>query len=52
MARKFGLKDAVLVILSLFVILILMREAYERGAEDGYWEAIDEENIYACEIFA
>ncbi len=50
-ARRFGIKDAVLIILSLIVIGILMRESYERGAEDGYWEAIEEENPYACEIF-
>ena len=50
MAQGFGIKDAVLIILSLIVVGILMRESYQRGTDDGYWEAIDEENIYSCEI--
>ena len=50
MARGFGIKDAALIILCLIVIGILMRESYQRGADDGYWEAIDEENVYSCEI--
>jgi hypothetical protein len=29
---------------------MLMREAYQMGAEDGYWEAL--ETDLSCEIFA
>jgi len=50
-ARRLGLKDVTLIILALLVIGILMRESYDRGAEDGYWEAINEENAYLCEVF-
>ena len=50
-ARGFGLKDATLIILVLVVVSILVREAYSTGVEDGYWEAIEEENAYSCEIF-
>ena len=44
------IKDAALIILSLFVISLLMLEAYERGYNDGYDDAIAEENIYSCEV--
>ena len=50
MARRVGIRDMALVVLCIVVVLFLMLESYERGAEDGYWEAIDEENIYSCEI--
>ena len=51
-ARRVGIRDMTLVILCIIVVLFLMAESYERGAEDGYWEAIDEENIYSCEIMS
>ncbi len=45
------MRDILLVLLSLFAIGVLMREAYDSGVNDGYWEAVEEENAYACEIF-
>ena len=51
MARRIGLKDITLVLLVIFAIGVLMSEAYDKGANDGYWEAVEEENIYVCEVF-
>jgi hypothetical protein len=48
-ARRVGLRDITIVLLAVVVICLLLREAYQRGAEDGYWEAI--ETDYACEVY-
>jgi hypothetical protein len=49
-ARRHIFRDVALIVLSIVVIIMLMREAYDKGTEDGYWEAI--ETDLNCELWA
>ena len=43
-------KDALIIILGLILWAVTVRDAYQQGAEDGYWEHEAEENVYQCEV--
>ncbi len=45
------LKNLILVFLTLAILYLLWGNVYGRGYDAGYWDAIEEENPYACEIF-
>jgi len=43
-------KDVLILILALILWAVTVRDAYQQGAEDGYWEHEAEENVYQCEV--
>ena len=49
MNMKITIRDVTLILLALAVVCLLMRDAYDMGAEDGYWEALETDMV--CEIF-
>jgi hypothetical protein len=50
--KNIRLKNIALVILSLVVFAMILGDIYAKGYDAGYWEAIEEENIYNCELVA
>lgn len=45
------LKNYALLFLVVAIGYLLWDDVYNRGYEVGYWDAIEEENVYACELF-
>jgi len=45
------LKNFALLFLVVAILYLLWDDVYNRGYDTGYWDAIEEENVYACEIF-
>ena len=45
------LKNYALLFLVVAILYLLWDDVYNRGYEVGYWDAIEEENVYACELF-
>ena len=38
-------------IMVFIIVYLLADHLYSRGYDDGYYDALDEENAYACELF-